>query len=66
MCRALTAVLGEALVAEFTEALEALVQIPHLLLQVHVFLVQHVLFGVALQRRNHVLVHFCGGSTDRN
>ena len=55
----LTAVFGEALVAELTEALEALVEVSHFLLQVRVLLVQRVLFGVALQGRDHILVYFC-------
>lgn len=55
----LTAVFSEALVAELTEALEALVEVSHFLLQVCVLLVQHMLFGVALQGRDHILVDFC-------
>lgn len=55
----LTTVFGEALVAELTEALEALVEVSHFLLQVCVLLVQHMLFGVALQGRDHILVDFC-------
>lgn len=55
----LTAVFGEALVAELTEAVETLVQVSHFLLQVCVLLMQHVLFGVALQGRDHILVYFC-------
>lgn len=55
----LTAVLGEALVAELTQSLKAVVQIPHPLLQVRVLLVQLGLFGVPLQWRDHVLVDFC-------
>ncbi len=55
----LTAVFSEALVAELTEALKALVEVSHFLLQVRVLLVQHVLFGVALQGRDHILVYFC-------
>lgn len=35
----LTAVLGEALVAQFTEALKALAEVSHFLLQVRVLLV---------------------------
>lgn len=58
VCFSLTAVFSEALVAQLTEAIEALVQISHFLLQVHVLLVQHVLFGVALQGGDHILVYF--------
>lgn len=55
----LTAVFAETLVADLPQALEALVEISHLLLQVCVLLVQHVLLGVALHWRDHVLVDFC-------
>lgn len=55
----LTAVLSEALVADLTKPLKALVQVPHLLLQLGVFLVQRVLFGVTFEGRDHVLVDFC-------
>lgn len=57
--RTLTAIFSEALVAELTEALEALVEVFHFLLQLRVFLLQHVLFGITLQGRDHVLVYFC-------
>lgn len=57
-CR-LTTVLGEALVAESAQSLEAVVEIPHPLLQVRVLLVQLGLFGVPLQWRDHILVDFC-------
>lgn len=55
----LTAVVAEALVADLPQPLEALVEVSHLLLQVRVPLVQHVLLGVALRWRDHVLVDFC-------
>lgn len=55
----LTTVLGEALVAQFAQSLKAVVQIPHFLLQVRVLPVQLGLFGVPLQRRDHILVDFC-------
>lgn len=55
----LTTVFAETLVADLPEALEALVEVSHFLLQVRVLLVQHMLFGVALQRGDHVLVYFC-------
>lgn len=55
----LTAVFGEALVAEFTQAFEGVVDVPHFLLQVRVLLVQLRLFGVPLQRGDHILVYFC-------
>jgi len=58
VCVCLTAVLGEALVADLAEALEGPAEVPHLLLQVRVFLVQHVFLGVALQGRDLVLVYF--------
>ena len=54
----LTAVCREAFAADLAEALEALVQVTHLLLQVRVLLVQHVLLGVALQSRDLILVDF--------
>lgn len=55
----LTAVLCEALMAEFTQALEAVVDVLHFLLQVRVLLVQLVLFGVPLQWGDQILVYFC-------
>lgn len=55
----LTAVFSEALVAQFTQAFEAVVDVPHFLLQVCVFLVQLRLFGVPLQWGDHILVCFC-------
>ena len=55
----LTTVFGEALVAELAEAFEALVEVSHFLLQVRVLLLQLVLFDIALQRRDHILVYFC-------
>lgn len=59
--RWLTAVCSEALVAEFAQAFEAVVDVPHFLLQVRVLLVQLGLFGVPLQWGDHVLVDFCRG-----
>lgn len=56
----LTAVFGEALVAELAETLEALVEASHFLLQVRVLLVKYMLFSVALRRGDDVLVDFCG------
>lgn len=53
----LTAVLREALMADFTEALEAVVEVSHLLLQLSVLLLQHVLFSIALYRGDDVLVN---------
>lgn len=55
----LTAIFTEALVAELTEALKALVEVSHFVLQLCVLLLQHVLFGITLQGRDHVLVYFC-------
>ncbi len=55
----LTTVFSESLMADLTESLEALVKISHFLLQVCVLLVQHMLFDVTLQGRDHVLVDFC-------
>lgn len=55
----LTAVFCEALVAEFTQALEAMVDVLHFLLQVRVLLVQLLLFGVPLQWGDQILVYFC-------
>ena len=48
--------------AELAEAFEALVQVPHLVFQVRVLLVEYVLLHVALQRRYGVLVDLyrCG------
>lgn len=54
----LTAVFSEALVAELAEALEALVDVSHFLLQVRVLLLQLVLFDIPLQGRDHILVYF--------
>lgn len=59
----LTAAFAETLVADLAQALKALVEVAHLLLQVRVLLVQHVLLGVALRRGDHVLVDLCGGET---
>lgn len=55
----LTAVFSEAFVAEFTQAFEAVVDVPHFLLQVCVLLVQLGLFGVPLQWGDHIFVYFC-------
>lgn len=55
----LTAVFCEALMAEFTQALEAVVDVLHFLLQVRVLLVQLFLFGVPLQWGDQILVYFC-------
>lgn len=55
----LTTVFGEALVAELTESLKALIEVSHFLLELCVLLVQNVLFGVTLQGRDHILVYFC-------
>lgn len=66
MCFSRTAVFSEALVAELAEALEALVEVSHFLLQLRVLLVQHVLLGVTLQGRDHVLVALCGDKQVRS
>lgn len=47
--RNLTTVLTETLMADFAQTLEALVQIPHLVLQVCVLLVEDVVLHLALQ-----------------
>lgn len=45
--------------ADLAEALEAVVEVSHFVLQLRVLLLQHVLFGVALQGGDHILVYFC-------
>lgn len=55
----LTTVLAEALVAELLQTLQALLQLPHPQLQLHVLLLQNVLFGVAFQARDYILLDFC-------
>lgn len=55
----LTTVFSEALVAELAQSFKAVVEVPHFLLQVRVLLVQLGLFGVPLQRGDHILVYFC-------
>lgn len=62
----LTAAFAETLVADLAQALKALVEVLHLLLQVRVLLVQHVLLGVALRRGDHVLVDLCRGEGGAN
>lgn len=57
----LTAVFSETVVAEFMQAFEAVVDVPHFLLQVCVLLVQLGLFGVPLQWGDHILVYFLMG-----
>lgn len=54
----LTAVWRETLVADFAEALEAVVEVSHFLLQLSVLVLQQVLFGVALHGGDHVFVDF--------
>lgn len=52
----LTAVLDEALVAELAEARKAFIEVPRLPLQLRVLLLHLLLFAVALQGGDYILV----------
>lgn len=45
---------------DLAQALEAMIQVLHLLLQLGVLLMDHVLLHVALQGRDHILMDFWG------